>query len=94
MSKDNSRLWKAARRNVPGLPDCPQTVSEPRFAAYMFDQYCFVSKRWSFYRYPTSLLTVVSQACGRERSSSVDYALALRLCSDCYKYKYEPHLLS
>ena len=43
MSKDNNRLWKAARRNVPGLPDCPSVLSEPRYAAYIFDQYCFVS---------------------------------------------------
>ena len=43
MSKDNSRLWKAARRNVPGLPECPSVLSEPRYAAYIFDQYCFVS---------------------------------------------------
>ncbi len=42
MSRGNSRLWKAARRNVAGLPDCPPVLAEPRYAAYVFDQYCFV----------------------------------------------------
>lgn len=43
MSKDNASLWKAARKNVPGLPDCPAILAEPRYAAVLFDQYCFVS---------------------------------------------------
>ena len=43
MSKGNSRLWKAARRNKPGLPDCPPHLSEPRYAASLFDHHCFVS---------------------------------------------------
>ncbi|KAI0684347.1 hypothetical protein C8Q76DRAFT_314579 [Earliella scabrosa] len=41
MSKGNSRLWKAARRNKPGLPDCPPHLSEPRYAASLFDHHCF-----------------------------------------------------
>ncbi|RDX47722.1 hypothetical protein OH76DRAFT_709802 [Lentinus brumalis] len=64
MSKNNALLWKAARQNVPGLPDCPQVLAEPRYAAFLFDQYCF--------------------ACGVERSTTVDYNLALRFCSPCY----------
>ncbi|KAI0737836.1 hypothetical protein C8Q80DRAFT_1211185 [Daedaleopsis nitida] len=41
MSKDNAALWKAARKNVPGLPDCPAILAEPRYAAVVFDQHCF-----------------------------------------------------
>ncbi|KAI0737835.1 hypothetical protein C8Q80DRAFT_306188 [Daedaleopsis nitida] len=41
MVRDNSSLWKAARKNVPGLPDCPTILAEPRYAAVLFDQYCF-----------------------------------------------------
>ncbi len=48
MSRDNSRLWKAARENEPGLPPCPQVISEPRYAAFVFDQYCFVSRLSEF----------------------------------------------
>lgn len=43
MSKDSITLWKAARKNIPGLPDCPDILAEPRYAAVVFDQYCFVS---------------------------------------------------
>ncbi|RPD67497.1 hypothetical protein L226DRAFT_566197 [Lentinus tigrinus ALCF2SS1-7] len=64
MSRKNECLWKEARRNVPGLPDCPPILSEPRYAAFLFDQYCF--------------------ACGIERSTNVDYNLALRFCAPCY----------
>ncbi|RPD67471.1 hypothetical protein L226DRAFT_136938 [Lentinus tigrinus ALCF2SS1-7] len=41
LSRKNECLWKEARMNVPGLPDCPPTLSEPRYAAFLFDQYCF-----------------------------------------------------
>ncbi|KAI0684349.1 hypothetical protein C8Q76DRAFT_762346 [Earliella scabrosa] len=41
MSKDSITLWKAARKNIPGLPDCPDILAEPRYAAVVFDQYCF-----------------------------------------------------
>ncbi len=48
MSKNNALLWKAARQNVPGLPDCPQVLAEPRYAAFLFDQYCFVGSSTVF----------------------------------------------
>ena len=89
MSKDNSRLWKAARKNVPGLPACPSVLSEPRYAAFVFDQYCCV--RELFERFPsTSQMSLMSrpQACGIERSTNLVYTFHLRFCAPCFKTKY------
>ncbi|PIL27813.1 hypothetical protein GSI_10967 [Ganoderma sinense ZZ0214-1] len=34
-------VWKAARANVQGLPDCPKWLSEPQFASLCFEDFCF-----------------------------------------------------
>ncbi|KAI9057688.1 hypothetical protein FKP32DRAFT_1598079 [Trametes sanguinea] len=42
MTKRARHLWVASFRNVPpGLPQCPPFIPEPRYAAVLFDQYCF-----------------------------------------------------
>ncbi|KAH7924491.1 hypothetical protein BV22DRAFT_1035091 [Leucogyrophana mollusca] len=33
-------VWRSARENVPGLPDCPSFMSEPHFANLAFDTHC------------------------------------------------------
>ncbi|RDX52690.1 hypothetical protein OH76DRAFT_1433438 [Lentinus brumalis] len=39
--KDTRRLWVAARNNVvPPLPDCPEDMSEPRYAFLVFERFC------------------------------------------------------
>lgn len=40
MHKSSVFLWKAARANVPGLPDCPPDLSEPQWANLVFDPHC------------------------------------------------------
>ncbi|KAI0077450.1 hypothetical protein K474DRAFT_1707328 [Panus rudis PR-1116 ss-1] len=40
MRKAAARYWKAARENVPGLPDCPPDLSEPAYANLVFDPHC------------------------------------------------------
>ena len=84
MSKSNRHLWRAARRNVPGLPECPEYLPEPRYAAFLFDQYCFVS---SHSLSPVVLIIILLQACGIERSTKIDSTLMLRFCAPCYKAK-------
>lgn len=43
MNKRKSQtLWRAARGNVEGLPECPERLSEPAYAALVFDPYCHV----------------------------------------------------
>ncbi|CDO77221.1 hypothetical protein BN946_scf184747.g34 [Trametes cinnabarina] len=42
MTRRSRHLWVASFENVsPGLPKCPYFIPEPRYAAVLFDQYCF-----------------------------------------------------
>ncbi|CAL1694456.1 unnamed protein product [Somion occarium] len=40
MSRTSAQFWKAARRNVDGLPDCPPDLNEPAYANLCFDAHC------------------------------------------------------
>ncbi|KAI0074236.1 hypothetical protein K474DRAFT_81699 [Panus rudis PR-1116 ss-1] len=40
MSKQSAAHWRAARANVPGLPDIPDDMAEPAFANLLFDMHC------------------------------------------------------
>ena len=37
-------IWKAALRNVPGLPECPAGMTELGFASLMFSSHCHVRR--------------------------------------------------
>ncbi|KAF9476114.1 hypothetical protein BDN70DRAFT_935311 [Pholiota conissans] len=37
MSRSSWLVWKSARQNVVALPDCPDDLSEPQYAALMFE---------------------------------------------------------
>ncbi|KAI0721707.1 hypothetical protein C8T65DRAFT_800234 [Cerioporus squamosus] len=43
LNRTNAGLWRAARSNVPGLPDCPPFLSEPAYANLVFSFQCHVS---------------------------------------------------
>ncbi|KAI0745945.1 hypothetical protein C8Q76DRAFT_773444 [Earliella scabrosa] len=40
MSRSSAPFWKAARQQVPGLPDCPPYLSEPAYANLAFFSHC------------------------------------------------------
>ncbi|RPD57570.1 hypothetical protein L226DRAFT_610613 [Lentinus tigrinus ALCF2SS1-7] len=40
MSRQSEPFWKAARRRVEGLPECPPFLSEPAYANLVFFPYC------------------------------------------------------
>ncbi|KAI1783155.1 hypothetical protein LXA43DRAFT_1047721 [Ganoderma leucocontextum] len=41
MSRTSRHIWIASRRNaVPPLPECPNNLSEPRYAAVLFERTC------------------------------------------------------
>ena len=42
-SRSSRYLWAAARKNASQLPDPPEYLSEPRYAALVFEYACFVS---------------------------------------------------
>lgn len=43
MNRDSAQSWKAARKNIEGLPERPEDMSEPKYASLMFDERCFAS---------------------------------------------------
>ncbi|KAK7677003.1 hypothetical protein QCA50_020032 [Cerrena zonata] len=40
MSRGSISLWKASRKNVPGIPDCPSFLTEPAYANLCFYSRC------------------------------------------------------
>ncbi|CAE6437308.1 unnamed protein product [Rhizoctonia solani] len=40
MDKRSALIWRSARENLPGLPACPDEVSEPQYAAMLFGKRC------------------------------------------------------
>ncbi|KAH8107194.1 hypothetical protein BXZ70DRAFT_916735 [Cristinia sonorae] len=40
LHKSASGIWKAARSNIEGLPECPPYMSEPAYANLMFSPHC------------------------------------------------------
>lgn len=42
MSKSSAFIWRAARRQVKGMPDCPADLSEPAYANLAFYAHCHV----------------------------------------------------
>lgn len=42
MNRRNAFLWKMARANIPGAPDCPDLVAEPAYANVLFNTRCNV----------------------------------------------------
>ncbi|CAE6455649.1 hypothetical protein BN14_03698 [Rhizoctonia solani AG-1 IB] len=40
MDKRSALIWSSARENLPGLPGCPDEVSEPQYAAMLFTKRC------------------------------------------------------
>ncbi|KAF9473290.1 hypothetical protein BDN70DRAFT_817465 [Pholiota conissans] len=43
MSRLSMFIWKSARSHIAGLPECPDDLNEPQYAALMFDTRCSVS---------------------------------------------------
>ena len=43
MNRDSTHIWKAARKNVPDLPEPFPGMSEPAFTKLCFESQCFVS---------------------------------------------------
>ena len=42
MARSAAPLWRVARLNVEGLPDCPSHLGEPAYASLVFDTHCQV----------------------------------------------------
>lgn len=42
LSRNSTSIWKAALANLPGLPPCPDDLSEPAYVNLMFSLQCHV----------------------------------------------------
>lgn len=42
MDESSAFIWKTARYQVDGLPDCPADLTEPEYADLVFDAHCHV----------------------------------------------------
>ncbi|EIW87229.1 hypothetical protein CONPUDRAFT_79375 [Coniophora puteana RWD-64-598 SS2] len=42
LHRSSISIWKSARENVPDLPECPASFSEPAYANFVFDTHCYV----------------------------------------------------
>ncbi|KZT30867.1 hypothetical protein NEOLEDRAFT_1238049 [Neolentinus lepideus HHB14362 ss-1] len=40
LNRSSSVVWRVARRNVEGMPDCPPYLSEPKYASLIFSGHC------------------------------------------------------
>lgn len=45
MSRTSMTVWKQARSNLEGLPECPDDLSEPQYANLLFEHSCHVWDR-------------------------------------------------
>lgn len=46
MDKSSAFVWRSARRQVNGLPDCPDDLTEPEYANLVFYARCHVRKNY------------------------------------------------
>lgn len=79
MNRSAKQIWRAARVNVPGLPDCPKHLSEPGYAHLAFDTFCFVSDA----HLRMCSAADVSQECLKPNVKIVFWALGVRYCPSC-----------
>ncbi|KAF8141138.1 hypothetical protein EV363DRAFT_1307202 [Boletus edulis] len=45
MDESSTLVWKTARRQVDGLPDCPPDLTEQEYADLLFDAHCHMCRR-------------------------------------------------
>lgn len=63
-------------------------MSEPAYAALLFDQVCAVSPHIVRQHDAHKAHTESSQLCSASPARWVDYAIRLRLCKSCHSTKY------
>lgn len=80
-------IWKRARSQFDGLPDCPDDLSEPQYAELLFGKACTVS--FFFFSFSPVCSIYLSQFCHRNLSTNVVYWSArVRSCGRCQPYQY------
>lgn len=45
LHRSQANVWKSSRLQVPGLPNCPESMTEQQYAGLLFGLQCHVSRR-------------------------------------------------
>ncbi|KAI0723984.1 hypothetical protein C8T65DRAFT_628118 [Cerioporus squamosus] len=67
MSRSAVTVWKHARENVPGLPDCPSDLSEPAYANLLFDPHCHFCIKARVWTVMWTLRVRCCKACSKDK---------------------------
>ena len=88
MSRSSISLWKVARLNIEGLPDCPPYLSEPAYANLAFDAHCHV--RIFLFNHDLPGLTYLSlKKCLKNGVYEVIWEFRARYCKSCKETRYD-----
>jgi hypothetical protein len=89
MSKNSKHIWRAARSNT-DLPECPDNLSEPMYAALVYENICQVCliKLCALELLRNHNLNAPLQKCGCRTDIDPSFALRMRLCRTCYVLSY------
>lgn len=83
MQRSSATIWRAARGNVPGLPECPDEMSEPAYANLVFTTNCHVSHRAFALPVELCLNRFYIQYCGKPGIQAIEWMLLARCCKNC-----------
>ena len=67
-----------------GAPECPNWMSEPAWAALLFEHVCQVYK-FKHRKESITYLLVEFQSCGARNIQKIDFLLMRRVCLKCKK---------
>lgn len=70
MRRNSISVWRRARNNVIGLPECPDDLTEPQYAELVYGKTCFVSVFFTRRIKFGPLLLTVSLAVSQGRQTS------------------------
>ncbi|KAG8221221.1 hypothetical protein J3R82DRAFT_1383 [Butyriboletus roseoflavus] len=79
MDKSSAFVWRTARRQVNGLPECPDDLTEPEYANLVFYARCHVRKNSTHGLKPSDMGV---QGCGKH-AKIVFWEMRRRYCPDC-----------
>lgn len=84
MSRSSTSTWKRARSQFDDLPDCPDDLSEPQYAEYLFGKACNVSLLFFFSLWVISSLIPPSFVNGTFRLTLSFGLLGLEVAANAY----------
>ncbi|OBZ75564.1 hypothetical protein A0H81_04660 [Grifola frondosa] len=66
MNRSSAYIWKAARQNIEGLPQCPPFLSEPAYANLLFSPHCHNCLKGNIHNINWDFYARICRACWDE----------------------------